>query len=174
VEIWGLNFSLNKKELILSFSKDGLINILRGLKAGTKSLRESERFSIQIVNAPRNVGEISYIYPYGFLGAIKYAINFYLDFQATFLSGEQTSKEEIALMQEMASSIFQFLDKAIAPYLKMFASVGGYSFTPENGLVVKKSKIAIEELSDWEKEQVETFWFNIDDWINQRFGAFAF
>jgi hypothetical protein len=63
--------------------------------------------------------------------------------------------------------IEEFLNKAIAPYLKILKSASAFSYSLEKGLVIAKSKLQIEELPAEEKKSTEEFLDNLPNWIKE-------
>lgn len=166
-EEFGLNFSIREKKLVFAFTKEGLVEILEGLSdPAHKSLKDSEIFAGQFKEAPENVSLISYTYPYGFLGLIKYAVNFYVDLMSSFIP--EMYLEGDVRSEMIIPPIFEFLDKGIAPYLKMLKVASSYSFVPEEGLIITKERLIIKELPAGEKKECEEFWANIEEWAEEK------
>ena len=67
----------------------------------------------------------------------------------------------------ISSYISEFLDKGIAPYLKVLKSSSAFSYSPEKGLVISKGKLQIEELPIEEKKSTEEFLDNLPNWIRE-------
>lgn len=156
----GLNFSIKDKKLILTFSKEVLIEILKNL--GNQKLKDSKIFSEQFKEIPKEVSEISYTYPYGFLGIIKHLANFYIRMMTISSYAPEMPDTEM-----ISSSISEFLDKGIAPYLKVLKSSSSFSYSPQRGLVISKGKLQIEELPAEEKKSTEEFLDNLPNWIRE-------
>jgi hypothetical protein len=152
----GLDFSIKDKKLIFTFSKDVLLEILKNLDG--QKLKDSKIFAEKFKEIPPQVSEISFTYPYGFLGVIKHLVNFYFGIMESY-SPEMTTEIETA-----SPYIEEFLNKAIAPYLKVLKSANAFSYSPEKGLVIAKSKLQIEELSAEEKKSTEEFLDNLPNW----------
>lgn len=157
----GLFFSTKENRLIFTFEKDGLIEILKSLK-NPKKLRNSNFFNEQFQKMPKNLTEISFIYPFGFSGPIKYATQFFINLIYSFQSEKTPSPEKIVPIA------FEFLEKGVFPYLKVLNSVSSFTFSPERDLLVSKSKLKIAQLSEKEKEETEEFWENIREWIEEK------
>ncbi|MBL7156026.1 MAG: DUF3352 domain-containing protein [Candidatus Pacebacteria bacterium] len=170
----GLNFAVKDKKLILTLTKQELIDILKSLDAGGQKLKQSEMFSAQFQKVPGNIGNVSFSYPYGFIGLVKYGVNLSAETLDSFFIAQDPDE----LFSEMIIPvIFEFLDKGIAPYLKTLKTTGSYSFAPEKGLIITKTDLTIKELDIWEKQATEHFWFNIENWfeeksavLNEKFG----
>jgi hypothetical protein len=152
----GLDFSIKDKKLIFTFSKDILVEILKNLD--NQKLKDSKIFSEQFKEIPKEVSEISFTYPYGFLGVIKNLANFYFGMM------ESSSPEMTAKIETASPYIEEFLNKAIVPYLKVLKSASAFSYSPEKGLVIAKSKLQIEELPAEEKKSTEEFLDNLPNW----------
>jgi hypothetical protein len=155
----GLEFSIKDKKLIFTFSKDILLEILKNL--GSQKLKDSKIFTEKFKEIPPQVSEISFTYPYGFLGVIKHLVNFYFGIMESY-SPEMTTE-----IEAVSPYIEEFLNKAIAPYLKVLKSASAFSYSPEKGLVIAKSKLQIEELSAEEKKSTEEFLDNLPNWIRE-------
>jgi len=160
----GLDFSIKDKKLIFTFSKDILVEILKNL--GNQKLKDSKIFSEQFKEIPKEVSEISFTYPYGFLGVIKNLTKSYINFMSAIM-GETPSESEKIEMEKYTLAIEELLDKGIAPYLKVLKSASAFSYSPEKGLVIAKSKLQIEELSAEEKKSTEEFLDNLPNWIRE-------
>jgi hypothetical protein len=161
----GLNFSIKEKKLILTFTEDALVNILKNL-ANHEKLKDSQVFAEQFKEFPKSLTRISYSYPQGFLGVIKNLVNFYLGLMKSFEPGMASE------IEAFLPSIFELLDKGIAPYLKVLKSSGFLSYSPEKGLVISKGGIIIQELPAAEKKATEEFWENIKTWFEEKFPHF--
>jgi RNA binding exosome subunit len=157
----GLFFSTKENKLILTFEKNSLIEILKSLK-NTKKLRNSSLFSEKFKKMPENLTEISFIYPYGFSGPIKYAAKFFINFLYSFQTGKMPPPEKIVPIA------FEFLEKGIFPYLKVLNSASSFTFSLQKDLLVSKGELKIVELSEKEKEETEEFWENIREWIEEK------
>lgn len=169
MENLGLNFSLKDKKMILTFNKQGLIDILKSLSESGKKLKDSEIFAEQFKEIPKDISSISYAYPYGFLGMAKNLVRFYVDFMSAFM-GETISETEETQIKKVTSAINELLDKGIAPYLKILKSSGDYSYSPERNLIVTKGRLIIQELSEKEKRETEAFWTNFKLWLMEIMG----
>jgi len=163
---FGLNFSIKDKKLIFAFSKDILVEILKNLS--NQKLKDSKIFSEQFKEIPKEVSEISFTYPYGFLGAIKNLTKSYINFISAIM-GETPSESEKMEMEKYTLAIEELLDKGIAPYLKLLKSSSSYSYSPEKGLTVAKGRISIGQLSEKEKRETEAFWTNFRLWLEEKF-----
>ncbi len=172
---YGFNFATKEKKIVFTFTKDGLVNILTSLDDfNQKKLKDSEFFAEQFKKAPKNVTEISYSYPYGFLGGVKWLTNSYIDIVTLMMSsifaGASDFSSELEEFEKLKEVISEFLDRGIAPYLKVLKSVGSYSYSPEKGLMVNKGRLIIEELPTGEKKATEEFWENIEEWFEEKSG----
>jgi len=169
----GLNFTIKDKKLILTFTKESLLSILKSLNDNNqKSLKDSQIFAEQFKEAPKNITGISYIYPYGFIGVIKYGANYSINFllpSLPYFMGISPGNN-IPPPEAIIPPIFEFLDRGIAPYLKVLKTVSAYSFSPEKGLNISKMRLVIEELPAEEKKATEDFWNNIGKWFMEKFG----
>jgi len=154
----GLNFSIKDKKLIFTFSKEVLLEILKDLD--NQKLKDSKVFSEQFKEIPKEVSEISFTYPYGFLGVIKHLAIFYIGMIGAYVP-------EMPETEIISSYISEFLDKGIAPYLKVLKSSSAFSYSPEKGLVISKGKLQIEELPIEEKKSTEEFLDNFPNWIRE-------
>lgn len=164
----GFNFSIKDKKLIFTFTKKGLIDVLKGLsEPDQKKLRDSEIFAEQFKEVPKKVSGISYAYPYRFLGLAKYGVNFLVDIVGSFVP--ETGLEADMYSEIIVSAIFEFLDKGVAPYLKILKTSSSYSFSPEEDLIISKQRLVIEQLPVKEKEECEEFWANIEAWLEEKF-----
>lgn len=164
VDNLGLSFSIKDKKLIFTFSKEILLEILRNL--GNQKLKDSQIFSEKFKEVPSQISEISFTYPYGFLGVIKNLTKFSLNFLTT-LRGETLSESEKTQMEKYSLAIEELLDKGIAPYLKVLKSFSSFSYSPERGLVIKQGRLEIKELSAKEKKSTEEFWDNFENWVRE-------
>jgi len=165
----GLFFSIKEKRLIFTLNKESLIEILGSLNnPGQKKLRESQVFSEQFQSLPQNLTEISYIYPYGFSGIIKYAANFAINI---FYGLDLSDSEMMPPPESFVSLVFEFLDKGVLPYLKVLNSGSSYSYSPEKGLIISRGKLIIKELPEQEKIATENFWENIQDWLEEKMSS---
>lgn len=173
LENFGLNFSTKDNKLIFAFTPEGVVDVLKSLDAGTQKLKDSELFSGQFQKIPQNISGLYYFEPYGLIGLVKYGINFYAnvidEFFFDIMEEEKTEAPETSFSATLLPQALEFLDKGIAPYLKMLKAASSYSFSPENGLVISKGRLDIEELNIWEKQTVEEFWLNIDTWLEENF-----
>jgi len=84
------------------------------------------------------------------------------------LSGN--SKEISDQSDLIKEKISEFLDRGIAPYLKILKSAGSYSYSPEEGLAITKGKVIIGELTTGEIETTEQFWETFPEWVGENFG----
>jgi hypothetical protein len=167
----GLNFVIKDKKLIFTFTKDGLVNVLKGLAASDqKALKDSQIFTDEFKGLPKEISEISYIYPYGFIGAGKSLVNYLVNYLVAFVPIEEL--ETGPTPEFIASTVNEFLDKGVAPYLKVLRTASGYSYSPEKGLSINKSKINFEDLSTEEKKATEDFWQNFDEWVRLKLAPY--
>lgn len=162
----GLNFSIKEKKLILTFTKEGLINVLKSL-TDQRKLKDSPIFAAQFKEIPKEITEISYVYPYGFIGVVKSLANSLVNYLAGMASAEELATGPSP--EFIISVINEFLDKGVAPYLKVLKTANSYSFSPEKGLIVGKGKLGFEELPVKEKKATEEFWQNIRKWFEEKF-----
>jgi hypothetical protein len=166
-ENFGLNFAIRDKKLILTFTKDGLVNVLKSLAdSNQKKLNDSKIFADEFKEIPKEISEISYIYPYGFIGAGKSLVNYLIAFIPTEELKSGPTPEFIA------STVNEFLDKGVAPYLKVLKTLSGYSYSPEKGLNIAKGKMVFEGLPIEEKKATEDFWQNFEEWIILKLGPY--
>ena len=159
---FGLNFSIRDKKLIFAFNKSDLIDVLESISKSEKKLKDSEIFTNYFKEIPKNITGISFAYPYGFWGTTKYLANFYITFFLKF------SGLEIMNTEKITSALNELLDKGIAPYIKMLKFSGSYSYSLEKNLIVTKGKLIIQELSEREKKETETFWDNFRLWLMEK------
>jgi hypothetical protein len=80
---------------------------------------------------------------------------------------ESSSPEMTAEIETASPYIEEFLNKAIAPYLKVLKSSSAFGYSPEKGLVIAKSKLQIEELPVEEKKSTEEFLDNLPNWLRE-------
>lgn len=168
---FGLNFAFKEKKVIFTLTKEGLLNVLKGVSdPSQKKLKDSELFIEHFKEVPREVTSVSYIYPHGSLGVLKWATSFVLDIYLQGIGSALGIGAEDFEVEKSKAAIFEFLDRGIAPYLKVLKSYGGYSYSPEKGLLVNKGRFIFEELSPGEKKATEEFWANIKKWFEEKFG----
>ena len=167
----GLNFSIRDKKLILTFTKDGLVNVLKGLAlSDQKVLKDSQIFTDEFKGLPKEISGISYIYPYGLIGAGKSLVNYLVNYLVAFVPTEELKSGPTP--EFITSTVNEFLEKGVAPYLKVLKSASGYSYSPEKGLNINKSKINFEDLSTEEKGATEDFWQNFDEWVRLKLAPY--
>jgi hypothetical protein len=165
-----LSFTIKDKKIFLVLGeKEDLINLLK--KEGGR-LKDAKLFSGLFQKAPENVAQIEYSYPYGYLGLLKYTIGFFANLfaQSLTLPGEDVS----SFMNAYIAPLYEFLDRGIAPYLKVLKGSGIYSWRQEEGLIIAKSTLLIEELPPNEKKAAEDFWKNFQSWLKNNFPLFPF
>jgi hypothetical protein len=147
----GLYFSIRDQKLILTFTKDELIDVLKSFTDSNQlKFRNSDKFKEQFNVVSQNITSISYGYPLGFTGAIKYLTNFFINLKtsSSYYGTSETDQQEIEIY---TSAINEFIDRGIAPYLKILYLMGSYSYTPEKGLLATKGNLVIKDLSYEEK-----------------------
>jgi len=164
----GLNFAIRDKKLILTFTKDGLVNILKSLSdPNQKKLKDSQIFAEEFKEIPKDITGISYLYPYGFLGITKSLVNSLVNYLAAFVPPEELKAGPSP--EFILSTVNEFLDRGVAPYLKLLKTASSYSYSPEKGLFISKGRLTIGELSAGEKKETENFWENIQKWLEEKF-----
>ena len=168
-EEFGLNFAIENNKLVFTLTKQGLVEILNAmLDTSQAKLKDSSEFNDLFKQAPKNIGSIVYAEPYGLIGLIKYGVYLYTGYFLNSMSEYGMAPEETMISEEtIISPIFEFLDKAIAPYLQILKTTGTYAFSPEKGLIITKAKLIIEELPLAAKQECEQFWANIDHWAEE-------
>ena len=168
---FGLNFSIKEEKLILALTKEGLVNILKSLSdTRQKRLKDADLFTDHFKKIPKEIASISYSYPYGSLGALKWTTSFVLDAYLQGIGRPLGLGVEDFEAEKSKAAFFEFLDRGVAPYLKVLKSYGDYSYSPENGLIVSKGRLLIAQLSSEEKKTTEEFWTNIQKWFEENFG----
>jgi len=164
-----LSFSVKDEKLILGITKQGLVGLLQEWgNSKQKRLKDSKLFKEQFRWVPKEITSISYGYPFGAVGPLKYAISFLLSFSIQY-SSPIFSSEIMAFIDILLEPIFEFVDRGIAPFLKVLESSGSYSCLQENNFVIQKGKITLYDLSAVEKREAEEFWENIDKWLEEKF-----
>jgi len=161
-ENFGLSFSILNKKLFLTLSKKNLLEILKNVRDSKfEKLGESEIFKEQFEKVPQNITNLSFSYPYGFLGVGKYLVKlFYTRFATIGLLSEKEKQQ--------VDTINEFFDKGIASYLKLLKSFGSFSYLEKENVVITKSRLIFGELSNKEKRETEAFWDNIQIWIAEK------
>lgn len=169
---FGLNFSIKDKKLIFTFVKESLVPFLEALSDPTqKKLKDSDLFSTQFNEVPAEISTITYVYPYSLIGLTKYVISFAFDNFGSSLLGyvmPSTQTKNASYREIVLNTVFEFLDKGVAPYLKVLKVESAYSYSLEKGLMANKGRLVIKELSSQEKEDTEAFLDNIESWIQQK------
>jgi hypothetical protein len=162
---FSLSFATDDNKIIFAISKDSLVSILGSLNdKSIKRLNESAMFAEQFGDIPKEVSGISYAYPYGLSGTLKFLVGFlYNSIGSAYLgSGSKDYQSQIV------SAVNELIDKGISPYLKVLKTEGAYTYNIEKGLNGVKEKIIIQELSASEKASTEKFWANIKSWFNEK------
>lgn len=169
----GLNFAIKDNRLFVTLTKEGLINMLKGISdSGTGKVKDIPDFSEQFKNIPDNITSISYTNPYGFAGLLKYFFGFQVNMMGLMMMGEEamnTQTSPLGASDSVLEPMYELVDKGIAPFLKILRSIGSYSYSPEKGVIMTKSRILIEELPDNQKKEAEKFWENFDEWAEKNY-----
>lgn len=168
VDNFGLYFSIMDKKLILTFTKGALVDVLKSFADSNQTkLINNDRFKEQFNSISRSLTSISYSYPLGFTGAIKYLANFFINFRMTssYYGTSESNQKEI---EAYNSIVNELVDKGVAPYLEMLYSGASYSYVLEKGLMASKGNLIIKELSLQEKLATEDFWDNIESWMMEK------
>jgi hypothetical protein len=164
----GLYFSIRDKNLILTFTKGELVDLLKSFADSNQlKLRNADTFKEQFNTTSQNITSISYGYPLGFTGTIKYLANFFINLRmsSSYYGTSENNPQEIEIY---TSAINELIDKGIAPYLKMLHSGGSYSYVAEKGLIAGKGNLIIADLSAQEKNDTEYFWDNFETWMMEK------
>ena len=175
-----ISFAIKNKILFLVLGDNNLVATVNNYFANNPKFSGSQSFHELFADAPNNIEAISYSYPYGYLGLIKYTINFFIN--AYSQSMMQTSTKENNIMPNISqpmlsmylAPIYEFIDKGIGPYLKVLHLSGSYTSQAKNGLTVKKSEILIKALPAQEKKDCEKFWQNFATFLNQKTNMLPF
>jgi hypothetical protein len=164
----GLYFLIMDKKLILTFTKGALVDVLKSFTdSDQKKLVNNDRFKEQFNSIPQSVTSISYNYPLGFTGAVKYLANFFINLRmsSSYYGTSESNQKEIEVYNSIVNEL---VDRGVAPYLKMLYSGASNSYAPEKGLMASKGNLIIRELSSQEKKAAEDFWDNIETWIMEK------
>ena len=175
-----ISFAIKNKILFLVLGDNNLVATVNNYFANNPKFSGSQSFHELFADAPNNIEAISYSYPYGYLGLMKYAINFFINAYGQSMMQASTKENNIMpnISQPMLSMyltpIYEFIDKGIGPYLKVLHLSGSYTYQAKNGLTVKKSEILIKALPAQEKKDCEKFWQNFATFLNQKTNMLPF
>jgi len=171
-----ISFATKNKTLFFVLGKNNLIDTINSYFGSNAKLQASKGFKDLFIDAPKKINGLGYVYPYGYLGLIKYGINFFADIYTQPMTQEDKSFSGLsqAMLEMYLTPVYEFIDKGIGPYLKMLKSSGSYAYLTKDGIIIEKSRIFIQELPAQEKKDCEDFWQNFGSFFQQSKGMLSF
>ena len=171
-----ISFATKNKTLFFVLGKNNLIDTINSYFGSNAKLQASKGFKDLFIDAPKKINGLGYVYPYGYLGLIKYGINFFADIYTQPMTQEDKSFSGLsqAMLEMYLAPVYEFIDKGIGPYLKMLKSSGSYAYLTKDGIIIEKSRIFIQELPAQEKKDCEDFWQNFGSFFQQSKGMLSF